>query len=109
MLACDRASSSRNPFDLGGERSDLACGRLATRHFRNKPSGTGGVPEGDTLANPRGESRRVMFGQYCSDLARNERAGNATVQDETRSKLRTKALCFLKQTQGLARCPAVER
>ena len=39
------------------------------RNFRDEPSGTGGVRESDTLANPRGESRRVMFGQYRSDLA----------------------------------------
>src|SRR6266849_2301594 len=109
MRAWDRGSSSRNPFDLGGERSDLACGWLATRHFRYKPSGTGGVSESDTLANPRGESRRLMFGQCFGDLARNEGAGNATVQDEPRDEPGTEEPCLVKQPQCLARRPAVER
>src|SRR5258708_2496269 len=104
-----RGSSSGNPLDLSGERSDLACGQLATRHFRDEPSGAGGVRESDTLANPRGESRRVMFGQCPSDLARNEQAGNATVQNEPGNKLGTEALCLLKQAQCLSRRPAVER
>jgi hypothetical protein len=42
------------------------------RHFGDEPSGAGGVRESDTLANSRGESWRVMFGQYRRDLARNE-------------------------------------
>src|SRR6266849_11184698 len=109
MRAWDRGSSSRNPFDLGGERSDLACGQLATRHFRDEPSGAGGVRESDTQANPRGESRRLMFSHCLGDLACNECAGTATVQDEPRNKLRTEALRLVKQPQCLGRSPAVER
>src|SRR5258706_16300719 len=86
MRVWGRGSSSANPLDLSGERSDLACGRLATRHFRDKPSGAGGIRENDTLANARGESRRVMFGQCLGDLARNQGAGSATVQDEPRDE-----------------------
>src|SRR6266446_4324526 len=109
MRVWGRGLSSGNPPDLSGERSNLACGRLATRHFRYKPSGAGRVREGDPLANPRSESWRVMFGQCPSDLARNERAGNATVQDEPRNELGTEVPRLLKQPQCLARCPAVKR
>src|SRR6266849_2093139 len=92
-----RGWSSCDPFDLGSERGDLTRGRLATRHLRHEPSGARGLSESDTLANPRGKSRRVMFGQRLGDLARNERAGSATVQDEPRNKLGTEAPCLLKQ------------
>src|SRR5712675_211623 len=102
-------SSSGNPLDLSGERSDLACGCLATRHFRDKPSGAGGICKNDTLANARGESRRLMFSHCLGDLACNECAGTATVQDEPRNKLRTEALRLVKQPQCLGRSPAVER
>src|SRR6266852_685158 len=109
MRVWGRGSSSANPLDLSGERSDLACGRFATRHFRDKPSGAGRVRENDTLANARGESRRLMFSHRLGDLARYERAGTATVQDEPRNKLRTEALRLVKQPQCLGRGPAVER
>jgi len=33
MRVWGRGSSSRNPFDLGGKRNDLACGSFAARHF----------------------------------------------------------------------------
>jgi hypothetical protein len=62
-----------------GERSDLACGSFAARHFRDKPSGAGGIHENDMLANARGESRRLMFSQCLGNLARYERARTATV------------------------------
>src|SRR6266853_2586285 len=106
MRVWGRGSSSGNPFDLGGERSDLACGRLATRHFRDKPSGAGGIRENDTLANARGESRWLMFSHCLGDLARYERAGTATIQDESRNKLRTEEPRLVKQPQCLARRPA---
>src|SRR5882672_9890524 len=109
MCAWDRGLSSGNPFDLGGVRSDLTCGSLATRHFGDEPSGAGGVRESDTLANPRSESWRVMFGQYLGDLARKERAGNATVQNEPRNELGTEAPRLVEQQQCLGRGPAVER
>src|SRR5216684_6741049 len=102
MRVWGRGSSSGNPLDLSGERSDLARGSFATRHFRYKPSGAGRVREDDTLANPCGESRRVMFGQCFRDVARNERAVSATVQNEPRNKLGTEEPCLLKQPQGLA-------
>src|SRR6266852_5966875 len=99
MRVSGRGSSSRNPFDLGGERSDLARGSFAARHFRYKPSGAGRIRENDTLANARGESRRLMFSHCLGDLARYERAGTTTVQDEPRNKLGTEALRLLKQPQ----------
>src|SRR5229473_5558950 len=101
MRVWGRGSSSGNPLDFSGERSDLARGSFAARHFRDEPSGPGRVREDGTLANPRSESWRVMFGQCLSDLARNKRAGTETVQDEPRNKLRTEAPCLLKQAQGL--------
>src|SRR6266852_6049041 len=104
-----RGSSSGNPLDLSGERSDLTRGWLATRHFRYKPSGTGGIRESDTLADARGESRRLMFSHCLGDLARYERTGTATVQDEPRNKPRTEALRLVKQLKCLGRRPAVER
>jgi hypothetical protein len=109
MRAWDRGSSSPNPFDLGGERGDLACRQLAMRHFRCKPSGAGGIRESDPLANPHGESRRLMFSHRLGNLARYERAGSTTVQDEPRNKLRTEALRLVKQPQCLGRGPTVER
>src|SRR5260370_26983659 len=109
MRAWDRGSSSRNPFDLGGERSDLACRRLVTRHFGDESSGAGGVREGDALANARSDRWRVIFGQCLGDLARNERAGSATVQNEPRNELGTEALSLLKEPQRLHARPAVER
>src|SRR5260370_16379482 len=96
-----RGPSSGNPLDLSSERSDLACGRLATRHFRDKPSGALGIRENDTLANARGESRRLMFSHCLGDLARYERAGSATVQDEPPNNLRPEALSLLKHPQCL--------
>src|SRR5260370_28397068 len=108
MRVWGRGSSSGNPLDLSGERSALGCGWLATRHFRDKPSGARGIRENDTLANARGESRRLMFSHCLGDLARNERAGSAAVQDEPCNKLRTEALPLVKQPQCLGRSPAVE-
>src|SRR5260370_41922540 len=104
-----RGPSSGNPLDLSSERSDLACGRLATRHFRDKPSGARGIRENDTLANARGESRRLMFSHCLGDLARYERAGSATVQDEPRNEMGTEVPRLVKQPQCLGRRPAVER
>src|SRR5260370_13168673 len=103
-----RGPSSGNPLDLSSERSDLACGRLATRHFRDKPSGARGIRENDTLANARGESRRLMVSHCLGDLARYERSGTTTVQDEPRNKLRTEVLRLAKQPQCLGRLPADE-
>src|SRR5258708_26361791 len=96
MRVWGRGSSSANPLDLGGERSDLACGWLAARHFRYKPSGACGLRESDPLANPHGESRRVMFGQRFGDLARDKRASNAAGQDEPPNELGTETSCLRK-------------
>src|SRR5882672_10428376 len=109
MRVWGRGSSSGNPLDLSGERSDLACGWLATRYFRDKPSGAGGIRENDTLANARGESRRLMFSHCLGDLARDERTGTATVQEEPRNELGTEALRLVEQPQCLGPGPAVER
>src|SRR6266478_9718938 len=109
MRVWGRGSSSGNPLDLSGERSDLACARLATLHFRYKPSGACGLRESDPLANPHGESRRLMFSHCLGDLARCERTGPATVQDEPRNKLGTEALRLVKQPQCLGRGPTIKR
>ena len=68
-----------------------------------------GIREDDTLADPGGESRRLMVGQRFGDLGRNERARTAPVQDEPRKKPRTERARLLKQPQHLGRRPPVER
>jgi len=59
-----RGSSSRNPFDLGGKRNDLACGSLAAWHFRYKPSSACGRDLADlhlkAMTNPEAGGQRFI-------------------------------------------------
>ncbi len=92
----DRGPSSRDPFDLGDERGDIAHGWFALRHLADEPSCTRRIREDDTLADSSREHRWLMVGQRFRRLPGNDGAGAATVEDEARNEQRPEQTHFLQ-------------